>query len=384
MTAFPRNLFSDDHEQFRDMVRRFCEDRITPFHAEWAKAHQVPKSTWLEAGELGLLNAWLPEEYGGVGEGILFDIIVCEELGRAGATGPGFPLHSLIVTPYIHDFGSDSLKARILPKLVSGEAVAAIAMTEPSTGSDLAAIKTRAVRDGDGWRINGQKTFITNGQNADVAVVACVTDPEKGAKGVSLFVIEEGMEGFSKGNNLHKIGQHANDTAELFFADVYVPADNMLGEEGKGFVYMMQELCQERMLVSVQCQARAEAVFEMTVDYTKERRAFGKRVFDFQNSRFVLAGLKAELMAGRAFCDALISQRLAGTLDAVQASAGKLYHSELLGRVVDECLQLHGGYGYIEEYPISQAYVDARIERIYAGTSEIMKEVIGRSLDADN
>ena len=383
MTDSHRKLFSPEHDQFRDMVRRFCEERIAPNHDAWAEAHRVPLEVWREAGRLGLLCAWLPEAYGGVGEGILFDAIVCEELGRVGATGPGFPLHSLIVAPYIHDFGTEALKRRLLPQMATGEAVAAICMTEPGAGSDLANIGTTAVRDGGGWRINGQKTFITNGQNANVLVVACKTNPAAGARGVSLLVIEAGMEGFSRGRNLRKIGQHAQDTAELFFDNVHVPAENLLGEEGKGFYYMMQELAQERLLVSIQCQARAEAVFNDTIAYTTERRAFGQRVIDFQNSRFKLAGLKAELMAGRAFCDALLEKHMEGGLTAVEASAGKLWHSELLGRVADECLQLHGGYGYMAEYKVARAFVDARIERIYGGTSEIMKEIIGRSLESN-
>ena len=381
MSTLPRTLFSPEHDQFREVARRFCTERIAPFHAAWSRAQRVPRETWREAGALGLLNAWLPEQYGGVGNGILFDIIVCEELGRTGATGPGFPLHSLIVTPYIEEYGTDGLKSRLLPKLASGEAIAAIGMTEPAAGSDLASIRTTAVPEGYGWRIDGQKTFITNGQNADVVVTACVTDPGKGAKGVSMFVLERGMEGFSRGRNLRKIGQHAQDTAELFFDNVHVPRENLLGELNCGFYMMMQKLAQERLMISVQCQARAEALFDQTIVYTSERKAFGKRVLDFQNTRFVLAGLKAELMAGRAFCDALIARHVDVGLSAVEAAAGKLWHSELLGRVADECLQLFGGYGYMEEYPAAQAFVDARIERIYAGTSEIMKEVIGRSLD---
>jgi acyl-CoA dehydrogenase len=337
---------------------------------------------WLEAGQLGLLNAWLPEDYGGIGEGILFDLIVVEELGRAGATGPNFYLHSLMSTPYIAEHGCEELKQRILPKMVSGEYIGAIGFTEPGAGSDLAGIKTRAVRHGKGWKINGQKTFITNGQNADVVIVACVTDPDKGAKGISMVVVEEGMPGFTKGRNLRKIGQHANDTAELFFEDVVVPAENLLGEEGHGFFYMMDKLAQERLVLSVHTQARAEAVLEWTVDYVRERNAFGQRILDFQNTRFKLAELKTQILAGRAFCDELIRLKVEGKLDPVQAAAGKLFHSELLGKVVDECVQLHGGYGYMAEYPVAQAYVDARIERIYAGTSEIMKEIIGRSLDA--
>jgi acyl-CoA dehydrogenase len=383
MTIFPRTLFTDEHDQFRKMVRRYCEEKVKPRLAEWSENQCVPKAHWQEAGALGMLNAWLAEGYGGIGQGILFDVIVCEELGRIGATGPGFSLHSLIVTPYINNHGSDDLKSRILPKMVTGKIIGAVAMTEPGTGSDLAAIKTRAEPHGNGWKINGQKTFITNGQNADVVVTACITDPEKGAKGISLFAIERDMEGFSRGRNLRKIGQHGNDTAELFFKDVFVPVENLIGQENMGFSYLMQELAQERLLISVQCQARAEGIFDLTVAYVKERKAFGKRILDFQNTRFALAAIKAELMAGRAFCDALIQLRIDSKLDAVQASAGKLYHSELLGRVVDQCLQLFGGYGYMEEYPIAQAYVDARVERIYGGTSEIMKEIIGRSLDAE-
>ena len=383
MTYMPRHLFQDEHEQFRDMVRKFCEERIKPNHAAWAEAHQVPREIWREAGGLGMLNAWLPEEYGGIGEGILFDLIVTEELGRAGATGPGFPLHSLMSTPYIAEHGCAEIKARILPKMTSGEMIGAIAFTEPGAGSDLAAIKTRAERSGNGWKINGQKTFITNGQNADVFVTACVTDPSRGAKGISMIVIEAGTEGFTKGRNLKKIGQHANDTAELFFEDVWVPDENLLGEENHGFFYMMDKLAQERLTLSVHCQARSEAVLDWTLAYVKERNAFGKRIMDFQNTRFKLAELKTQIAAGRAFCDQLIAEKLAGMLDGVRAAQGKLFHSELLGRVVDECVQLHGGYGYMEEYDVAQAYIDARIERIYAGTSEIMKEIIGRSLDTD-
>lgn len=380
MSNFPRSIFSAEHDQFREMVRRFCDERIKPFHAEWVEKHQVPRELWREAGALGMLNAWLPEEFGGIGQGILFDLIVVEELGRAGATGPGFHLHSMMATPYIADHGCGELKARILPKMVSGEIIGAIGFTEPSAGSDLANIKTRAEKHGSGWKINGQKTFITNGQSADVVVTACVTNPSKGAKGISMIVIEAGMKGFKKGRNLNKIGQHANDTAELFFEDVVVPAENLLGLEGHGFFYMMDKLAQERLVLSVHTQARAEAVLEWTIEYVKQRNAFGQRVIDFQNTRFKLAEMKTQLFAGRAFCDLLIRQKIEGRLDPVQAAAGKLFHSELLGKVADECVQLHGGYGYMAEYPVAQAYVDARIERIYAGTSEIMKEIIGRSL----
>lgn len=380
MSLLPRPLFGEDHIRFRDVVRRFCEARIAKDQAQWEADHRVPPEVWAEAGALGMLCAWVPEDYGGLGLDILFDIIVCEELGRVGATGPGFPLHSLIVTPYIVDFGTEALKQRVLPGMVAGSRIGAIAMTEPSAGSDLASIHTHAVRSGDDWIINGQKTFITNGINANVVMVACVTDASRGAKGISLLVVETDTPGFSRGAPLRKIGQHAQDTAELFFDNVRVPAENLLGNVNEGFFYMMKELAQERMLVSVQCQSRAEAAFEQTVAYAGERKAFGKPILDFQNTRFVLADLKAQLMAGRAFCDRLIELRLEGVLDPVEAAAGKLWHSELLGRVVDACLQLHGGYGYMAEYPIARAFIDARIERIYGGTSEIMKEVVGRSL----
>lgn len=380
MTPLPRTLFTPEHNAFRDQVRRFCAHAVAPFHADWERHQGVPREVWRQAGEHGLLCCWLPEADGGPGGDLLFDIVVCEELGRLGATGPGWTLHSTIVTPYLAHYGTAALKARLLPGMVSGERIGAIVMTEPGTGSDLSAIRTRAERQGDHWIINGQKTFITNGHNADVMVVACKTDPERGARGVSLFVVTADMPGFSRGQNLHKIGQHAQDTAELFFDEVVVPHDHLLGEVNQGFAYLMRELAQERLMVSVQCQARAEAALDWTLQYVKQRRAFQQRIADFQNTRFTLAGLYAELQAGRAYCDSLIQRHLAGELDAVGASAGKLWHSELLARVTDACVQLHGGYGYMQEYPIARAYVDARIERIYAGTSEIMKEIIARAL----
>lgn len=380
MEFLPRTLFDTDHEAFREQVRRFCEREIAPHHAKWEEAHGVPREIWQAAGDNGLLCCWLGEEDGGPGGDLLFDLIVCEELGRVGATGPGFPLHSVIVAPYIAHNATESLKRHVLLGMVSGEKIGAIVMTEPGAGSDLAGIRTRAERRGDKWVINGQKTFITNGQNADVLVVACKTDPERGAHGISLFVVTSDMPGFSRGKNLHKIGQHAQDTAELFFDNVEVPADHLLGEENKGFRYLMRELAQERLLVSVQCQARAEAAYEATVAYVKERKAFKQRLADFQNTRFKLGELFAQLQAGRAYCDRLIELHLQGNLDASSASAGKLWHSELLGRITDECLQLHGGYGYMQEYAIARAFVDARIERIYGGASEIMKEIIARKV----
>ena len=375
-----RPLFTAEHDAFREQVRRFCAQEIAPHHAAWEDAHGVPRALWQHAGANGLLCCWLPEALGGPGADLLFDFIVAEELGRIGATGPGFPLHSVIVAPYLTAHGTPALQQALLPAMVAGEKIAAIAMTEPGTGSDVAAIRTQARRDGEHYVLSGQKTFITNGHNADVIVVACKTDASQGAHGVSLLVVQDGMAGFTRGRNLRKIGQHAQDTAELFFDNVRVPASHLLGDEGQGFKYLMQKLAQERLLVSVQCQARAEAALQWTVDYVQERKAFRQRLADFQNTRFKLAALATDLQAGRAYCDQLIAQHLAGELDAVGAAAGKLWHSELLGRVTDECLQLFGGYGYMAEYPIARAYADARIERIYAGTSEIMKEIVARDL----
>ena len=380
MTSLPRPFFEAEHVTFRDQVRRFCENEIAPKHAQWEQAHGVPLDVWKKAGENGLLCCWVSEEDGGPGADLLCDVIVAEELCRLGATGPGFNLHSLVVAPYIVHFGTPTIKQKVLPHMVSGDWVGSIAMTEPGAGSDLASIRTRATRDGDDWVINGQKTFITNGQNAHVIVVAAQTDDVHGNTGISMFVVTADMPGFSRGRNLHKIGQHAQDTAELFFENVRVPADHLLGEVNKGFRYMMQELPQERLCISINCQARAEAAFEWTQTYVKERKAFKQRIADFQNTRFKLASLWADLQAGRALCDSMIQRHLKGELDSVGASAGKLWHSELLDRVTDECLQLHGGYGYIQEYPIARAFVDARIERIYAGTSEIMKEIIARAI----
>lgn len=376
----PRPFFTETHHAFRDQVRRFCQQEIAPHHATWEQAHAVPKDLWRRAGAQGMLCCWVSEADGGPGADMLFDTIVAEELCRIGATGPGFNLHSCVVAPYIAHHGTGAARQLALPRMVSGEWVGAIAMTEPGAGSDLAALRTRADRVDGGWRISGQKTFITNGQNADVLVVAAKTAPDRGAQGVSLFLVTADSAGFSRGRNLHKIGQHAQDTAELFFDNVFVPEAHLLGEENKGFKLMMQELPQERLQISINCQARAEAVFKWTQAYVKERKAFKQRVADFQNTRFKLAGLWAELQAGRAYCDSLIQRHLTGELDTAGASAGKLWHSELLDRVTDECVQLHGGYGYMQEYAVARAFVDARIERIYAGTSEIMKEIIARAI----
>lgn len=380
MKPAPRSLFTPEHEAFRAQARRFCEREIAPRHAEWEESHRVPREVWKSAGATGLLGCWLPENAGGLGGDLLHDFILAEELGRIGATGPGFSLHSIIVMPYIAAHGTPAAKKALLPAMVQGEKIGAIAMTEPGAGSDVAAIRTQARREGDHYVLSGQKTFITNGHNADVIVVACKTDPERGAHGVSLLLVTGDMAGFTRGRNLRKIGQHAQDTAELFFDQVRVPASHLLGEEGQGFKILMQNLPQERLLVSVQCQARAEAAHAWTLQYVQERQAFRQRLADFQNTRFKLGALAADLLAGRAYCDQLLAQHMAGELDAVGAAAGKLWHTELLGRVTDECLQLFGGYGYMHEYPIARAWTDARIDRIYGGTSEIMKEIIARDL----
>ncbi len=376
----PRTLFGEEHRLFRAQARRFCEREIAPHHAQWEKDHGVSREAWRRAGAAGLLCCWMPERYGGGGTNFLFDAIFAEELGRIGATGPAFPLHSLIVAPYIEHHAAEELKARVLPKMASGEWISAVAMTEPGAGSDLAGIRSTARRDGAHYVIDGQKTFITSGGSADVIVVVAKTAPEAGAKGVSLFVVEADTPGFSRGRVLEKIGRHAQDTAELFFDGVRVPAGNLIGGENRGFACLMQELAQERLLISIHCQARAEAALRGTIDYVKQRKAFGKSLVEFQNTRFKLAGLKAEVQAGRAFCDRLMELHLNRALDAPTASAGKLWHSEMIGRVVDECVQLHGGYGYMAEYPIARAWADARVERIYGGSSEIMKEIIARSL----
>ena len=380
MAGIERTLFDGDHEIFRDSVRRFVEEEISPYHAEWEKQGQISREAWLKAGTLGLLCASMPEEYGGGGVDRTFSIIVMEELARAGASGPGFGLHSEIVAPYINRYGSDEQKQHFLPKMAKGELIGAIAMTEPGAGSDLQGIRTAAVRDGNELVINGSKTFITNGAMADVVIVVCKTDPDAGSKGISLVLVEAGTEGFRKGRNLEKIGLKAQDTSELFFDDVRVPMTNILGEEGKGFVYLMQELAWERLQVSVSAVANMEAALEWTIDFTKEREAFGKPIIELQNTQFKLAEVKTEVTVARTFVDKLIDLMLEDKLDAETAAMGKLWTSDLQGKVIDECLQLHGGYGYMWEFPIARAWADARVQRIYAGTNEIMKVIIGRGL----
>ncbi len=380
MADIARTLFDSDHEIFRDTVRRFIEDEIAPFHAQWEKDGRISRDAWLKAGELGLLCASMPEEYGGGGVDRTYSIILMEELARAGASGPGFGLHSEIVAPYINRYGSEDQKRTFLPKMAKGEMIGAIAMTEPGTGSDLQGIRTTALKDGNELVINGSKTFITNGEMSDVVIVVCKTDPDAGAKGTSLVLVEAGREGFRKGRNLEKIGLKAQDTSELFFDDVRVPMTNLLGEEGKGFVYLMQELAWERLQLSVSAVASMEAAVEWTIDYTKQREAFGQPIIDFQNTRFKLAEVKTQATVARTFVDKLIALMLEEKLDAETAAMAKWWTSDTQCKVIDECLQLHGGYGYMWEFPIARAWADARIQRIYAGTNEIMKHIIGRSL----
>ncbi|MFP6708073.1 MAG: acyl-CoA dehydrogenase family protein [Alphaproteobacteria bacterium] len=380
MAGIERTLFDSDHEIFRDTVRRFVEEEISPNHAEWEKDGKISREAWLKAGELGLLCASMPEEYGGGGVDRTFSVILMEELARAGASGPGFGLHSEIVAPYINAYGSERQKRYFLPKMAKGEMIGAIAMTEPGTGSDLQGVRTTALKDGNELVINGSKTFITNGNMADVVIVVCKTDPDAGAKGTSLVLVEAGTEGFRKGRNLEKIGLKAQDTSELFFDDVRVPMTNILGEEGKGFIYLMQELAWERLQVSVGAVANMEAALEWTIDYTKQREAFGEPIINQQNSQFKLAEVKTQVTVARTFVDKLIGLMLEDKLDAETAAMAKWWTSDLQCKMIDECLQLHGGYGYMWEFPIARAWADARVQPIYAGTNEIMKVIIGRGL----
>ena len=380
MAGIERTLFNGDHEIFRGTVRRFVDNEIAPFHAEWEKDGKISREAWTKAGKLGLLCASMPEEYGGGGVDRTFSIILMEELARAGASGPGFGLHSEIVAPYINRYGSPEQKEKYLPKMAKGEIIGAIAMTEPGAGSDLQAVRTTAIKDGNELVINGSKTFITNGAMADVVIVVCKTDPEAGARGTSLVLVEADTEGFRKGRNLEKIGMKAQDTSEMFFNEARVPMTNMLGEEGKGFVYLMQELAWERLQVAVSAVASMEAALEWTIDYAKERMAFGEPIINLQNTQFKLAEAKTEVTVARTFVDKLISLMLEDKLDAETAAMAKWWTSDLQNKVIDECLQLHGGYGYMWEFPIARAWADARVQRIYAGSNEIMKVIIGRGL----
>jgi alkylation response protein AidB-like acyl-CoA dehydrogenase len=377
-----RSLFSSDHEAFRATVRRFVEDELVPHHDAWEEARIVPREIWRRAGEIGLLCPNIPEDYGGMGADWLYNVVIIEEMARAGVTGPGagFMVHSEMVAPYLLSAGSEELKREMLPKMVAGELIGALAITEPGAGSDAKAIRTRAVREGDTYVIDGQKTYISNGQNCDFVMLCCKTDPAAGARGVSLIVVDAKTPGFARGRNLKKIGLKAQDTSELFFAGVRVPVANRLGEEGKGFGIMMTKLAQERLTQAVRSIVVAESAIEWTVAYTKQRKAFGGTIADFQNTQFTLAQLSAETTALRVFTDWSIDRFLKGELTAVDAAKAKLLVTDLHCKVVDQCLQFFGGYGYMLEYPIARAYTDARITRIAGGASEVMKQIIGRDL----
>ncbi|GAB4198262.1 MAG: acyl-CoA dehydrogenase family protein [Roseiflexaceae bacterium] len=375
-----RSIFEPEHDMFRASFRAFVEREIVPFHEQWEHDGAVPRELWCKAGRQGFLAMDVPEEHGGAGErDYRYNMIIGEELARAGASGPGFALHSDVVVPYLLHYGSPEQQARWLPRMVAGECIGAIAMSEPGAGSDLAGVRTSAVRDGDSYILNGQKTFITNGMLADLVVVVAKTDPAKGHRGISLLVVERGAPGFERGRKLEKIGLRAQDTAELFFRDVRVPVGDRLGEEGQGFAYLMQQLPQERLAIAVGSVAAAEAALDWTVAYCREREAFGQPIGKFQHIRFKLAELKTEIQIGRSFVDQCVLALNQGELSTETASMAKWWCSELQKRVVDECLQLHGGYGYMLEYPIARAYLDARVQTIYGGTTEIMKEIISRS-----
>ncbi|MGW0042669.1 acyl-CoA dehydrogenase family protein [Rhodococcus sp. NPDC003348] len=377
-----RTLFEPEHELFRESYRKFLDLEVAPHHDAWEEQNIVDREVWKKAGEQGFLGMAVPEEFGGGGvHDFRYNAIITEETTRRGFSGIGFMLHNDVVAPYLMDLTTEEQKRRWLPGFCSGEIITAIAMTEPGTGSDLQGIKTRAVKDGDHWILNGSKTFITNGINADLVVVVAQTDPEKGAQGFSLLVVERGMDGFERGRNLDKIGLKAQDTAELSFTDVRVPAANLLGEEGMGFIYLMKNLPQERLSIAVVAAAAMESVLESTIQYCRDRKAFGKSIGSFQNTRFELADLATQTQIARVFVDKSIELLNEGKLTVQEAAMAKWWTTEKQVELIDRCLQLHGGYGYMREYPIAKAYMDSRVQTIYGGTTEIMKEIIGRGLN---
>ena len=378
-----RTLFTSDHESFRDSFRRFLEREVAPFHAGWEEQGYVDRGVWNKAGENGFLCTSMPEEYGGAGADKLFSVIEMEELGRSGFSGIGYSLHSEIVAPYLLHYGTDAQKQKYLPKLASGEMVSAIAMSEPAAGSDLQGVKTSAIRKGDHYLLNGSKTFITNGWHADLVIVVAKTNPGEGSKGTSLLLIERGMAGFVTGNRLKKVGLKAQDTAELFFNDVKVPVENLLGGqafENRGFICLMEQLPWERLQIAITAVASAQAAIDWTSAYVKERKAFGQAVSHFQNTRFKLEEMQTEVQIAQVFLDKCTELLMLDKLDTATASMAKYWTTDLQCKVMDECVQLHGGYGYMWEYAIARAYADARVQRIYGGTNEIMKEVISRSM----
>ncbi|HEX8480317.1 MAG TPA: acyl-CoA dehydrogenase family protein [Allosphingosinicella sp.] len=374
-----RTAFAPEHDQFRDSVRRFFERELIPHLSRWEEEGIIDRGFWNKAGEAGLLCPTVPEEYGGPGLDFGFNAVIDEELAYAGSTA-GITLHSDIVADYLVAYGSEEQKKHWLPRMVSGETATAIAMTEPGAGSDLQGIRTTARRDGNHYVLNGSKTYITNGQHADLVIVVAKTDPEAGARGVSLILVEADREGYARGRNLDKIGFHSQDTSELFFNDVRVPITHCLGAEGAGFAYLMNQLPQERLSIACAAQAAAQRAFDEAVRFTKDRKAFGKTVFDFQNTKFTLADVAAKLQVGWAHLDWAIRRHVAGELTAAEASAAKLWHTELQWEACDTSLQLHGGAGYMNEYLIARLWRDARVTRIFGGTNEIMKEVVSRSI----
>ncbi len=375
-----RTLFGQDHEMWRDTVSRFVAKEILPHHDRWEEDGVVPRELWLKAGAAGMLCCTVPEEYGGLGADYLYDVVVFEELWRAGASGPGFLIHTDLVATYIRSFGSEEQKSYWLPKMVAGEAIGSLGMTEPHAGSDLKAIRTKAVREGDDFVINGQKVFISNGQMCDVLVLATKTDSDAGAHGVTLFLVDASLPGFKRGKNLAKLGLKAQDTSELFFEDLRIPASAMLGGEGQGFKLMMQKLSQERLAQAIRSATVIETVIDYTADYAAERMAFGKSIAEFQNTQFVLADLKARSVMARVFTDKCIELFMADALDPVDAACAKMTTSELHCETVDKCLQIFGGWGYMWDYPIARAYADARIVKIAGGSIEVMKTIISREM----
>ena len=376
-----RSIFDSDHDAFREMARGFFEENVKPFHAQWEKDQMVSREVWTQAGEMGLLCPTMPEEYGGVGCDIKYSAIGWEEQSYSNCTGPGFSLHSEIVAPYILHYGTEEQKQHYLPQLISGECIGSIAMTEPGAGSDLQGMKTYATKDGDDWILNGSKIYITNGYMCDVSIVCAQTNPEaKGAHGISLFLVDSGLEGYSKGKPLNKLGMKAQDTCELFFEDVRLPGSALLGEENKGFMYLMKELPQERLLIADMAVASAEAMFEWTRDFVADRKAFGRTTLDLQTVQHKMAEMKTEICVGRTFADKCIELHAEGRLDTAMASMAKYNLTDLQNKIAYEAVQLHGGAGFMWEYDVCRAYADARVQSIYGGTNEIMKELIARTV----
>ncbi|MEK6779239.1 MAG: acyl-CoA dehydrogenase family protein [Candidatus Deferrimicrobiota bacterium] len=375
-------MYGEEHAIFREAFRKYVAQEVSPFIGTWEKEGIVPREAWTKMGAAGFLCPWLPEEYGGSGADFLYSVIIAEELGKAGAAGFGAAVHNDLVAPYIYHLGTEAQKNKWLPKCATGEIILAIAMSEPDAGSDLAAIRTRADREGDGYVLNGMKTFISNGINADLAVVACRTDrTAKGFQGISLICVERGTPGFLRGRRLEKMGLHAQDTAELIFEDCRVPEENRLGEENKGFPYMMEHLSQERLMSVVMAQSMAEAMLEMTVRYARERKAFGKSIGSFQHNAFKIVEMATEIRLGRVFLDHLVRKHAAGEHIDTEVSMGKAWVAEMANRVAYHCVQLHGGYGYMEEYPICRFFRDIRPATIFAGTTEIMKLIVARNME---